>query len=268
MTNSTHTAPVPRGRMDSIRRTALVAGILYLVTFLSSIPAYFLLGPVLSNPDYIVSAGADAQVSLGALLDLVNALACIGTAVALFSLVKRQHEGLALGFVTTRMFEAAVIAIGVVSLLSVVTLRQPGATGQEAASLVVVGQALVAIRDWTFVLGPGMAGFNALLIGTLMYRSRLVPRAIPAIGLVGGPIYISAVAAIVLGITEPGGAWQGAGGLFMFTWELLFGLWMTFKGFDRSAPIVASSPAEAGTPTGSSAIAASPVAVAAKAGVA
>jgi hypothetical protein len=90
-----------------------------------------------------------------------------------------------------------------------------------------------------------MAGFNAILLGTLMYRSRLVPRLIPTIGVVGGPIYLSSVAAIVLGITQSGGAWQGIGGLFMFVWELLLGLWMVFKGFDRSAPIVAAVAAEA-----------------------
>jgi hypothetical protein len=229
------------GRADPTRTTALVAGVLYLVTFLSSIPAFFLLGPVLTDPQYIVSTGADSQVSLGALLDLVNALACIGTAVALFSVVKREHEGLALGFVTTRLFEAAVIAIGVISILSVVTLRQPGAAGDEATSLVVVGQALVAIRDWTFVLGPGMAGFNALLLGTLLYRSGLVPRLIPTIGLIGGPIYISSVIAIVLGITTAGSAWQGIGGAFMFVWELALALWLTFRGFSRSSPIVVAA---------------------------
>src|SRR5262245_19146476 len=240
MTNNEPVA-VPRDTpMDPTRKTALVAGLLYLVTFASSIPAFFLLGPVVTDPTYIVSAGADSQVSAGALLDLMNALACIGTAVALFSIVKREHEGLALGFVTTRIFEAAVIAIGVISLLSIVTLRQPSASGEEATALVVVGQALVAIRDWTFVLGPGMAGFNALLLGTLLYRSRLIPRAIPTIGLVGGPIYISAVVAIVLGITQVGGPWQGVGGAFMFVWELLLALWLTFRGFSRSAPIVAA----------------------------
>src|SRR4029077_2155239 len=123
---------------------------------ISSIPAVFLLDPVLNNPNYIVSAGADTRVIGGALLDLVNALACIGTAVALFPVVKRQHEGLALGFVTTRMFEAAVIVIGIVSLLTVVTLRQPAAAGSEAASLVTAGRSLVAIRDWTFLLGPSL----------------------------------------------------------------------------------------------------------------
>jgi hypothetical protein len=231
---------------DPTRRTAVVAGILYLITFAASIPAVFLLGPVLTDPQYVLTGGADGQVRLGALLDLVNALACIGTAVALFSVVKREHEGLALGFVTTRMFEAAVIAVGVVAILSVVTLHQDGAANGDTGSLVPVGQALVAVRDWTFVLGPGMAGLNAILLGTLMYRSRLVPRVIPTVGVVGGPIYLSSVAAIVLGITASGGAWQGIGGLFMFVWELALGLWMVFRGFDRSAPIVAAAVAAAG----------------------
>jgi hypothetical protein len=229
----------PDGRVDPTRRTALIAGLLYLVTFASSIPAVFLLAPVLTDPQYIVGPGADRQVMLGATLDLVNALACIGTAVALFSVLKLGHEGLALGFVATRLFEAAVIMIGVVSILAVVTLRQSGPAGGDEQSLVAVGQGLVAVRDWTFVIGPGTAGLNALLLGTLMYRSRLIPRAIPTIGLIGAPIYYSAVIAIMLGVTQPGGLWQGIGGLFMFAWELLLGLWLVFRGFLRSSPIVA-----------------------------
>ena len=109
--------------MTSLRRTALVAGVLYLTTFLAGIPSAFLLEPVLSNPNYIVGGGADTQVLFGNLLDVINALACIGTAVALYPLIRREHEGFALGFVTTRMVEAAVILIGTVSLLAVVTLR-------------------------------------------------------------------------------------------------------------------------------------------------
>src|SRR5215207_1633222 len=151
--------------MTSLRKTALVAGALYVLTFAASIPALPLLSPVVNNPDYIIGSGADTRVLLGGFLDLINALAAIGTAVALFSVVKRQHEGFALGFVTTRIFEAAVIIIGVVSILSVVTLRQNLAgTGADQDSLVAVGQSLVAVRDWTFLLGPGlMAALNALL---------------------------------------------------------------------------------------------------------
>jgi hypothetical protein len=237
----TSTATKPAA-MDSMRKTALVAGVLYLITFISAIPAVFLIDPVLSNPNYIVSAGADTQVLFGAFLDLVNALACIGTAVALYSVVKRQHEGFALGFVTTRIFEAAVIVIGVVSLLAVVSLRQAGAAGTDAAALVAVGQALVAVRDETFLLGPSLIpGLNALLLGYLMYRSRLVPRVIPVLGLIGGPLLLSAVIGIMFGINEFGSAWHGIAVAPIFLWELSLGLWMVFKGFNPSAPILTAA---------------------------
>jgi len=231
-----------RRAMDSMRRTALVAGVFYLITFISSIPAVFLLDPVLSNPNYIVSAGADTRVIGGAFLDLVNALACIGTAVALFPVVKRQHEGLALGFVTTRMFEAAVIVIGVVSLLTVVTLRQSGASGSDAASLVTAGRSLVAIRDWTFLLGPSlMPGLNALLLGSLMYQSRLVPRVIPTLGLIGGPLLISSTIGTLFGINESVSVWTAVATLPIFLWELSLGVWMAVKGFNPSAPLMAAA---------------------------
>jgi hypothetical protein len=110
------------------------------VTFLASIPAVFLLGPLLSDPRYVLGPGADTQVGLGAVFDMVNGLACIGTAVAVFSVVKRQHEGLALGFVTTRLLEAAIIAIGVVCLLGLVSLRSEGVAATDAGAAAVVGR--------------------------------------------------------------------------------------------------------------------------------
>jgi uncharacterized protein DUF4386 len=235
--------------MTSLRKTALVAGVLYLVTFIAGIPpAAFLLEPVLSNPQYIIGAGADAQVTWGALLDIVNALACIGTAVVLYSVVKRQHEGLALGFITTRMFEAAVIMIGVISLLTVVTLRQPDATGAEAASLVTAGRLLVSLRDWTQLLGPGLApALNALLLGTLMYRSRLVPRPIPVLGLIGAPLLLSFTIGTMFGITTAAPVWAAIAIVPIFFWELSLGLWMTFKGFNPNAPIALAASADFGS---------------------
>ena len=222
--------------MDPTRKTAFVAGAFYLVTFLASIPALLLLSPVLDNPHYIVGSGADTQVRFAAFLDLVNALACIGTAVALFSVVKREHEGLALGFVTTRIFEAAVIVIGVVSLLAVASLRQAGAAGGDEASLITAGQSLVAVRDWTFLLGPGlMAGLNALLIGALMYRSRLVPRVIPVLGLIGAPLLIASVIAGLFGLHEHGSSvWTAIAVAPIFVWELSLGIYLVVKGFKPS----------------------------------
>jgi hypothetical protein len=233
--------------MTSLRKTALVAGALYVITFAASIPALPLLAPVLDNRDYIVSSGADTRVLLGCFLDLIVALAGIGTAVALFSVVKRQHEGFALGFVTTRLFEAAVIVIGVVSLLAVVTLRQDvaGTAGADEASLVAVGQALVAVRDWTFLLGPGlMAALNALLLGTLMYRSGLVPRLIPVVGLIGAPLLLASVTAVFFGMWELGDVWHKILVAPIFAWELSLGVYLVVKGF-KPSPITAGMTAHA-----------------------
>jgi hypothetical protein len=149
-----------------------------------------------------------------------------------FSVVKREHEGLALGFVAIRMFEAATLVGGIVALLAIVSLREAGASTDGVTS------AFVAVRYWTIVIGPGMAAFNALMFGTLLYRSRLVPRIIPALGILGAPLLISFVVGTMLGITAPGTIWQGIAVAPFFFWELFVGLWMTFKGFDRSAPII------------------------------
>jgi Domain of unknown function (DUF4386) len=244
MTATVLTTTPTRALPDPTRKTALVAGAFYVLTFAASIPALFLLGPVLHHPDYIVGAGSDGYVLLGCFLDVVTALTGIGSAVALFSVVRRQHEGLALGFVTTRLMEAAFIGIGVVSLLSVVTLRQHP-HGADPSSLTAVGQSLVAVRNWTFLLGPNlMAGLNALLLGILMYRSRLVPRLIPTIGLIGGVLLLVDVTAIFFGAYGLGTVWHGIASAPIFAWELSLGLWMAVKGFKSSAITAASVPAD------------------------
>lgn len=231
---------------DPTRKAALAGGILYIITFLSSIPAVFLLGPLLDDPTYVIGAGADLRIGLGATLDMVNAITCVGTAVALFSVLKREHESLALGFVATRLIEAAVISIGVVSLLGVVTLRGGDIATSDPASAVAIGTALVAVRDWTFLLGPClMASLNALMFASVLYRARLVPRAIPALGLVGAPVMITFVVATMLGLSELGSTFNTIAGAPFFFWELAAGLWMIFKGFDRRSPVVAAAIAEA-----------------------
>lgn len=232
--------------LSSMRRTALVAGVLYLITFASSIPAVFLLGPVLNDPNFIIGGVGADQVRLGALFDIVNCLTAIGTAVALYSVMKRQHEGAAIGFVGSRLFEAAVLMIGTVSILSIVTLQQPGATGAEASVLVTLQQALVAVRDWSFALGTGVPALNAALLGYLMYRSRLVPRAIPMLGLIGAPLFASWVVGYILGITDGGSAWHAIAVAPIFFWELSIGLWMTFKGFRKDAPLMVEAAASDG----------------------
>ena len=218
--------------MSSFRKTALVGGILYLITFLGSIPAAILVAPA-DTAAYVTGAGADRQVAFGLLLELVNVFGCIGCGVAFFSVIRRVHEGLAIGYVTTRLFEAATITTGVVSLLALITLRQDGAASGDAAALLPSAGVLVAIRHWAMVLGPNMAAFNALMLGTALYRARLVPRWLPGLGIVGAPLLISFVAATILGIQLQGTIFQAIAVFPFFFWELILGLWLTFKGFDE-----------------------------------
>lgn len=238
--------------MDPVRRAAFAAGILYLLTFISSIPASLLLPQWLSGANYITGPGSDAPIGLAALLEMVNVLTAIGTAVAVFSVARRYHETLAIGFVATRLFEGAVITVGVLSILAVAGLRTAVVAGAAVESVIPVSSALVAVRDWSMLLGPGMAGFNALMFGTMLYRARLVPRAIPALGMVGAPLMIVFLAATMLGLTGPYTLAQGIAVAPFFIWELVIGLWMTFKGFnttaatDKSAATPALATAKAG----------------------
>ena len=251
MTNAVRTTTGKRAPMDSMRKTALVAGLFYLLTFVS-IPSLALYAPVKTDPDFIISAGATTPILLGGFLEMVVALAGIGTAVALFSVLKRQHEGFSLAFVTTRIFEAGVIALGVANILSVVTLQQPGATGVEATTLVTVGGGLVSTFNWSFLLAQSlMPGLNALMLGTLMYRSGLVPRILPVIGLIGAPLLIATTVATLFGGIEQYSPVAGLSAVPIAVWELSLGLWLTFKGFKASAPLMVAAAARSASPDGS-----------------
>ena len=232
----TDLADSPRTR-TALRRTAFLAGALYLLTFASSIPAVLVLDPILKDPGYVLGAGPDTQVIWGAVLDIINALACIGTAVVLYPVVKRQSQALALGFVASRVLEAAILLTGVLSLLAVVTLRQDlaGTAGTDADSLVTVAAGLVAVRDWAFLIGTSLAAPNALLLGTLMYRSRLVPRAIPLMGLVGAPLLLISNGLTMFGLNDQFSALSAITLPGIFFWELSLGLYLMVKGFRPSA---------------------------------
>jgi hypothetical protein len=169
-------------------------------------------------------------------LELLLIIANIGTAVVLYPILKRQNEILALGYVTARIVECVFIAVGILSLLTVVALRQEAAAGADAGSLVTVGESLVALHDWTRLLGPGfVVGVgNGLMLGYLMYRSALVPRPIAMLGLIGGPLIIASGVAVLLGVIEAGSVWQAIATIPEFFWELSLGIWLTVRGFDKS----------------------------------
>jgi hypothetical protein len=227
--------------MDALRKTALAAGVFYLLSFVS-IPSLVLYTAV-KKPDYILGVGPDTQVLIGGLLEFIVALAGIGTAVALYPVVKRQNGGLAMGFVGIRVLEAATIVAGVVSLLSVVTLRKTGAgTGALGTA-----HALVAEYKWTFLLGQAtLPGVSAVVLGILMYRSGLVPRILPLLGLIGAPLIFTSVAAKYFGIYDELSVWSALGALPVAAWEFSLGVYLVVKGF-KPSPVTAGM-AAASTP--------------------
>jgi hypothetical protein len=244
MSDTTATADT---RIDPMRRTALAAGLLYLATFVFSIPALGLYDNVVNNPDFVLGVGDDNGVRLGGLFEIITALAGIGTAVVLYPVAKRYSRTGALGFVASRVLEASMIFVGVVAVLSVFTLRQDFAGGDESA-VVTAAQSLVAIKDWTFLLGPGlMAVVNAVCLGTVMYRSRLVPRIIPILGLAGAPILLASFAATLFGAYEQVSGPAMVAVLPVAIWEFSLGVWLTVKGFSSpmTATTVAATPPSA-----------------------
>jgi hypothetical protein len=242
---TTATKPPAKGvPMSSTRKTALVAGVFYLITFIS-IPTLALYGPVKNHQDWILSSGSSTAILVGGFLEVIVALAGIGTAVTLYPVVKRQNEGTALGFVAARVLEAGMIFTGVISLLSLVTLRQHlgGATGADAASLVTTGASHVAVYNAAFLLGQSlMPAINALLLGSLMYRSRLVPRLIPVMGLIGAPLLIVAVIATMFGGIGQNSSLAALAALPVAAWEFSLGVWLVIKGF-RPSPITTETAA-------------------------
>jgi hypothetical protein len=221
------------------QKIARVTGVLFVITYIASIPpVLFLYGPLLEDPRYIVGGGAaDNGASLGALLELILIIANIGTAVVLYPVVRRVNEIFALGFVTARLLESAFIAVGILSVLSLVTLRQEAAAGADAGSLLAVGQSLVAVHHWTFLLGPGfVVGIgNGLILGYLMYRSGLVPRGMAVLGLIAGPVLLARFVGILFGVFEPMSVLGGIMVVPEFIWELSLGIWLIVKGFNPSA---------------------------------
>jgi hypothetical protein len=230
-------APVRPPARTNFQLLARLTGVLFLITYATSIPPVLsLYVPALKDPAYILGAGVDPGLSWGALLELLLIVANIGTAVVLLPVLKRVSEVLAHSFVAARVMESVFIAVGIVSLLALGTLRLEAA-GADQGALLVVGQALVAIHDWTFLLGPGtVVGVgNGLILGYLMFKSRLVPRALAVLGLIGGPALLAGSAGMILGVIEPGSVWQGIATVPEFFWELFLGLWLTVKGFNPSA---------------------------------
>jgi hypothetical protein len=236
--------------MQPTRKLALAGGIAYLVTFAASIPQLKLFADVIADPaGYITGSGSNTAVQWGSMLEFLTAASGVATAIVLYPVTRRVSRTAAIGFVTSRVVEAALILVGVVSILSVVTLQHhfAGATGVQAQALGVTGESLVAMRQWTFLLGPGvMAGVNDLFLGYLLYRSGLVGRIIPIIGLIGGPAILVSDFATILGGWAQISAPALLCGLPVAVFEFSVGVHLTVKGFRPTAlAALDSSPVQA-----------------------
>jgi hypothetical protein len=215
-------------------------GVLYLITFVTSIPALALYEVVLRHPvGYIAGAGHDTQVLFAALLELLLIIANIGTAVVIAPILRRQNEEGAIGYVTARLIECTFILVGILCMLGIITLRNQVAGPAEGT----VAYTLAAIKDWTFLLGPGwVVGWgNGLILGYLMYRSGLVPRRAAWLGLIGGPLIIMSGTAVMFTGNQPSSTLHSLQGIMSapeILWELFLGIYCTIWGFRRDAPIL------------------------------
>ena len=227
------------------QRTARIMGAWFLATFVFSIPAFWFYDPVLSDGNYVVGSGQDTRIGVGAVLEVFLAISGIATAVVIFPIVKRVNESVALGYIASRTVESILILVGVLSLMSVVALRQDlAASGSTNEGLIDVASSLLALHAQTAILGPQLcAGLgNGILLGYLMWRSRLLPRPMVMFGLIGGPL------AFLGGIGVLLGAWDNPSGalialtVFEVIWEFSLGVWLLIKGF-RPSPILTGEPA-------------------------
>ena len=233
--------PRPAGdRTEDLDRRGRIFGLFFIGTFVFSIPAVLIYGPVL-KANYVLGAGADHRVSLGAFLEILTAICNIATAVVLYPIAKRVSQSVSLGYVASRTLESTLIVVGAISLLSVVTMRHAfgTATGGDAATYAAVGRSLVAIHDWTFLIGPTFcAGVGTgILVGYLMYRSGLVPRPWAVFGLVAGSVCLVGATARLFTTNGHTSTVTTMLAVPEIVWELFLGIYCTFKGFRASATL-------------------------------
>jgi Domain of unknown function (DUF4386) len=224
-----------RAPMSSLRKTSLTAGILYLLTFVS-IPTLALYGSI-HNPNYIISSlGSNTPVIIGGVLEIIVALAGISTAIVLFPVLKKQNEEAALGLVAARILESSTIFVGVAFILSIVTLRQSG----EGADALMTSRALITLYDRIFLLGQSfMPAICDMLLGFLLYKSRLVPRALSLIGIIGAPLLIVGYMAILFGVIDRISPMAALSAVPVALFEFSLGIWLVVKGFNSTPVAVA-----------------------------
>jgi len=250
MTTTQHTPSRGGINVDPTRRAATIVGWLFVLTYVTSIAAKIGFYPPLFDGNYVTGPGQDTRVLWGAFSEAILIIANIGTATAMYTVIKKRHPNLALSYVAARIMESVFIGVGILAVLTVVTLRQDYAAADEqsAAGLAAVGDAFLIMQEWTFGLGPSfVVGVgNGLILGYIMYRTGLVPRRLAMFGLIGGPLIILYGSAAMLGLIELDGALQQVSAAPEFVWELGLGIYLIVKGF-KTPTAVATAPGATGT---------------------
>ncbi len=234
--------------MSSNRKKAIVTGILFIIAAVTSIIGLVLYQPILNDPDFIIKGSLnETQVIWGAFCELVLAFTIIGISVIMFPIVKKESESIAIGYVTFRLLEATIIIIGIISLLAIVTLSQEYAKeiNSNAISFIIAGRLLVALHNWTFLLGPNLVlGPSTLLLSYFLYTSNLVPRFISVLGLVGGALIIICAVLVMFGAFLQISVWGAILALPVFAYEMTLAVWLITKGFHLFSIIYVSNKAE------------------------
>ena len=235
MATTQHTPTRDDTSVDPTRRAATIVGWLFVLTYVTSIAAKIGFYPPLFDGNYVTGPGQDTRVLWGALFEAILIVANIGSATAMYTVMKRRHPHLAISYVTARVMESVFIGVGILAVLTVVTLRQDYAAAgdQSADGLAAVGDAFVALQEWTFNLGPGVVvGVgNGMILGFIMWRTGLVPRRLAVLGLIGGPLLVMSGSAAILGVIETQGVVQNLSTIPEFFWELGLGIYLIVKGF-------------------------------------
>ncbi|MBK8702255.1 MAG: DUF4386 domain-containing protein [Saprospiraceae bacterium] len=229
MSNTNDLVSLRNSALPLHRKTAFWAGFFYLLTFVS-IPTLFLYLPI-HEPNYLLSNANDNNVVIGGILEIIVALCGIITSIILYTVLKKQNQTLAIGLIASRIVEASTMFMGVAFLLGAVSLHQQGAQ----ASSIPIAQTLVAMYDRIFVLGQGfMPGINDLLLGVLLYQSRLVPRGLALIGIVGAFPLFAGYFAIMFGVIDRTAPLAGASALLVALFEFSLGIYLVVKGLRKS----------------------------------
>ncbi|WP_223595641.1 DUF4386 domain-containing protein [Neobacillus bataviensis] len=224
--------------MDSTKKAAKIVGVLFILAAVTAIIGLILYNPILNGPDYMINGSEHAnQVVLGVLMELMLVVSAVGTATTMFPILRKYNETIALWHLCFRFLEAIIITVGVISMLSLLTLSQEfaAAGAPDSESFQTSGIVLKAIHAWTFMLGPlFMLGINTMMYSYIFYKSRLVPRFIPILGMTGATLVFIYGLLVMFGVIEQISVWSILS-LPVAANEMILAVWLLVKGFDESA---------------------------------